>query len=145
MKKIFVVISFVASLVLSGCSFLQETNNTLEYVNKATEHINNLSNFADQAPQMIQQAALNAEVKTELENQVNSLVNEINEFNQIDAPTIAKDLHQQIVSKNNLILEELQPVIQNGQILVDKLEDTQIFITIKEINTLLNQLQQLGL
>jgi hypothetical protein len=38
----------------------------------------------------------------------------------------------------------LQPVIQNGEILLDKLQETQIFTTIKEISTLLNQLQQLG-
>lgn len=145
MKKVFIIFALLGSFLLSGCSFLVETNNTLEYVNRATEHINNLSNFAEMAPQMIQNAALNAEVSAELERQINTLITEINEFNQIDAPVIAEKIHQQIVSKNNIILEQLQPVIEGGQLLVQKLEDTQIFVTIKEINTLLFQLQQLGM
>jgi hypothetical protein len=144
MKKIFVLFTLLTTFLLSGCSFIQETNNTLSYINQATEHINNLTYFADIAPQMMQQAVLNAEVSAELERQINTLIDEINQFNQLDAPAIAEELHQQIVSKNNLILEQLQPVIKNGQFFVEKLEDTQIFVTIKEFNTLLFQLQQLG-
>lgn len=131
--------------MLSGCSFLGEVNDTLEYVNKATDHINTLSNFAETAPQMIQEAATNGEIKVELENQINNLIEEMETFNAIDPPAIADDIHQQLVNKNEKIIEELNQVMVDGEVVLDKIEATEIFTTISEISTLLNQLQELGL
>lgn len=134
-----------AFMILGGCSFLGEANQTLDYVNKATAHINNLNNFANTAPQMMQQAALNADVKNELENQLNTLKTEIEQFNQINPPAIAKDIHQQIVNKNKVILDEINKVMNNGEVVLDQLENSQILTTIHQVSNLLNQLKNLGM
>lgn len=142
-KLTLLFVAVFGSLMLSACSLLGEVNNTLEYVNKATDHINTLSTFAEQAPQMLQDAALNENVKQDLENQLNNLIVEIEEFNSLEAPKIAEDIHQQLVSKNNVIIEEINTVLESGHI--ENLENTQIFETINEVTTLLNQIEQLGL
>lgn len=142
-KLTLLIVAIFGSLMLSGCSLLGEVNNTLEYANEATDHINTLSTFAEQAPQMIQDAALDANVKQDLENQLNNLIVEIEAFNNVEAPKIAEDIHQQLVSKNNVIIEEINTVLESGKI--ETLENTQIFNTINEVTTLLNQIEQLGL
>ncbi|WP_102275508.1 DUF6376 family protein [Cytobacillus massiliigabonensis] len=145
MKKLNLLIAVLVSLLVSGCSFLGEVNDSLEYANKATEHINTLSNFAETAPQMIQEAAANGEAKVELENQINTLIEKMENFNAIDPPTIAEDIHQQLVEKNEIIIKEMNQVMGDGEILLDQIESTEIFTTINEITALLNQLKELGL
>ncbi|KOP82502.1 hypothetical protein AN957_13720 [Cytobacillus solani] len=145
MKKLNLLIAVLVSLMLSGCSFLGEVNDSLDYANKATDHINTLSNFAETAPQMIQDAATNGEAKEELENQLKTLIEKMEKFNAIDPPSIAEDIHQQLVEKNEIIIEEMNQVMADGEILLDKIESTEIFTTINEITTLLNQLKELGL
>jgi len=145
MRKIMLIVVIFASMMLSGCSLLGEVNNSLEYVNAAKEHIGTLSQFAEVAPQLVKDAASNPEVKQELENQLVALKDEIQQFNQINVPTIAKDIHQQLVNKNDLLLGEINNVVENGHLMIDKLYDSQIFNTIQDITSLLNRIEQLGL
>lgn len=145
MKKLFLTIAVLVLLMLSGCSFLGEVNDSLEYANKATDHINTLSNFAETAPQLIQEAAANGEAKEELENQLKTLMGKMEKFNAINPPTVAEDIHQQLVEKNEIIIEELNQVMVNGEVVLDKMEAAEVFTTINEITTLLNQLKELGL
>jgi hypothetical protein len=73
MRRLRLLFLILSSLMLSACSLIEGANNSLEYVKKATEHLNKLSSFAEQAPQMIKDAALNPEAKQELENQLSRL------------------------------------------------------------------------
>lgn len=131
--------------MLSGCSFLGEVNDSLEYANKATNHINTLKDFAETAPQMIQDAAANGESKEELENQIKTLIEKMEKFNAIDPPAIAEDIHRQLVEKNMIIIKEMNQVMSDGEIILEQMESTEIFTTINEFTTLLNQLNELGL
>lgn len=144
MKKPFLIVAVLILMMLNGCSFLSQANQTLDYVNKATTHINNMQSFANQAPQMIQQAALNADVKKELTNQLNALKQEIEQFSQVNPPSIAKDIHQQIVSNDQLILKEINKVMVNGEVVIDQLQNSQLLTTISQVNSLLGKLQTLG-
>ncbi|MED3550392.1 DUF6376 family protein [Cytobacillus praedii] len=145
MKKLFLSLTVFVSFMLSGCSFLGEVNDSLEYANKATDHINTLKDFADTAPQMIQEAAANGESKEELENQIKTLIEKMEKFNAIDPPAIAEDIHRQFVEKNMIIIEEMNQVMSDGEIILEQMESTEIFTTINEFTTLLNQLNELGL
>ncbi|PLT30455.1 DUF6376 family protein [Peribacillus deserti] len=146
MRKVFVVISIMAALLLSACSALGDINNSVEYAAKATENLTYLSNFAEKAPDMLRDAALNAEVKENLEAELASLKEDLSQFNDIEAvPALAKDLHQQLVTKNEAVITEINKVMENGQLTLDKLESSELLPMIKDVQSLLNQIEELGL
>lgn len=145
MKRAILIIALLMSMLLSGCSLLGEVNQSLEYVNEATEYMNQLSNFAEEVPQLIQEATVSTEAVDELETQLTNIIQQIEAFNGIEPPSIAKDIHQQLVSKNELLIEEINKVMVNGELLIDQLENSQIVETINQITTLQNQLEELGL
>jgi hypothetical protein len=134
----------ILSIVLSGCSLVGEVNQSLEYANEATAYLTELSQFAEEAPQLIQDAATDSQAREELENSLNTLKQDIEEFNNTEAPAIAQDIHEQLVSKNEQLLAEIEKATENGELLIDQLENSTIFNTINEINELINQLEQLG-
>ncbi len=144
MKNLLYLFAVLIPILLSGCSLLEETNKSLEYVNETTNYLNDLSTFAADAPQLIQDAATNLEAKDNLENQLNSLLAEIESFNSIEPPVIAEDIHQQLVTKNESLMEQINQVMVNGEVLLDQIENTGIYQTIEEITELQNQLEQLG-
>ncbi|WP_063860357.1 DUF6376 family protein [Paenibacillus sp. Soil724D2] len=144
MKKWMLLSLILATMMLSACSLLEGASNSIDYINQATQHINKLSNFAEQAPQMMKDAALNPETKQELENQLNELKTEIEQFNLKSVPTIAKDIHQQLVDKNEVLLKEINNVVENGHLALDKLQNSQIFTTINDVTGLINRIKNLG-
>jgi PBP1b-binding outer membrane lipoprotein LpoB len=144
MKKLLMIVAIISSVLLSGCSLLEEVNNSLEYANKATEHINTWQDFGQEAPQMIQEAATNPETKQELEAELNALLEEIDEFNQTEPPAIAADLHQQIVEKNEALQEIINDAMVNGELALEELQNSELITTINEITKLMNLVEDLG-
>ncbi|MFB6466775.1 DUF6376 family protein [Cytobacillus sp. Hz8] len=145
MKKIHFFLIIAVSLILSACSFLGEVNNSIDYVNQTTDHINKLNTFAEEAPQLIENAANDLEIKKELETKLVTLKQDIEDFIQInDVPSVAKDIHQELVAKNELLLDEINKVLQSGNLTLDKLENSEIFTTITELTNLLNRIENLG-
>ncbi|MBB6453547.1 hypothetical protein HNQ94_001996 [Salirhabdus euzebyi] len=143
MKKMIALLSMI--FILSGCSILGEVNNSVNYVGEATDYLTYLNNFAEETPQMIQQAATDAVVMDNLVDKFNELKAEIMAFNILDAPALAEDIHQNLVEKNELILTEINNVLENGQVAVDKIENSPIFSTINDATNLMNQIENLGL
>jgi ribosomal protein L16 Arg81 hydroxylase len=145
MKKIKLFMLILLSMTLSACSFLDEVNNSISYVSTATEHINELNTFAESAPQMIEDALTNPEVLKELETQLTTLKVEIEEFVALEnIPTIAQSIHQELVSKNEVLLNEINKVMENGNLVIEQLENSQVFTTINEVTKLLNQIENLS-
>ncbi len=144
MRKLILVTTLLSSILLSGCSVLEEVNSSLAYVNKATEHINTWQDFGQEAPQMIQEAATNANAKEELEAELNTLLNEIDEFNSTDAPAIAEGIHQQIVEKNEALKGVIESSMENGELALDNLQESELFTLINEVTTMMNLLEDLG-
>lgn len=145
MKKILYIIFSFSLLALGGCSILGEVNSSLNYANESTEYINELQAFGETAPSLLQEAASNPDAKAELEAQITELKANINEFNDLEAPSIAADLHNSIVEKNEQLLNGIDTAMANGELSVEKLQNTEIFTTINEMTELLSQLQQLEL
>jgi hypothetical protein len=145
MKKVHFFLIIAASLFLNACSFLGEVNNSIDYVNQATDHINKLNTFAEEAPQLIEQAANDLAIQKELETKLVTLKQDIVAFINInDVPTVAKDIHQELVVKNELLLDEINEVLQNGHLALDKLESSQLFTTVNDVTNLLNRIKTLG-
>ncbi|WP_254786565.1 DUF6376 family protein [Cytobacillus oceanisediminis] len=156
MKKVILIGLLTVSMLLSGCSVLGEVNNSIDYVNEATEHINTLSDFAEEAPQMIQEAAADpalkqeledrlTTLKQELEDRLTTLKQEVEEFIALqDIPTLAEDVHQELVTQNEALLAEINKVLENGSLALDRLENSELFTTINEATSLINRIEALG-
>lgn len=145
MKKLVSTLLVSALLTLSGCSFLEEANNSLNYVNESTEYINELSTFAEDTSSLVSEAANNSEAKAELESQLTSLKENIQEYNDIEVPSLAEDIHQEIQAKNQQLEKAVNNVLQDGEIAIDQLQQSEIYQTISDITSLKDQLEQLGL
>ncbi|MFZ3591208.1 DUF6376 family protein [Bacillus sp. DJP31] len=145
MRRLVIIVAILSSLFLSGCSVLEEVNNSLEYANKATEHINTWNDFGQKAPQLIENAATNKDAKAELEKELNDLLTEIDEFNQTKPPAVAESVHQQIVEKNEALKAVIENAMANGEVALDKLENSELIKLINEVTTLMNLIENLGL
>ena len=144
MRKLFIIGTICGSLFLAGCNVLDEVNSSLNYANTATEHINTWNDFGQEAPQLIKGAATNEETKAELEKELNTLLEEINKFNKTEAPAIAESVHQQIVEKNEAIKEVIENAMVNGELAIEKLENSELIKLINEITSLMNVVEKLG-
>lgn len=147
MKRL-VQLLFISLLafIVSGCSFLGEVNQSIDYVNKASAHIEILNTFAEDAPELIEQALTNTEVHEELERQLIHMKTEIEEFIALtDIPAIAEDLHAEFVDQNEALLAEINSVLDNGHLVIDQIENSELFTTIKEVNDLYTRIEDLGL
>jgi PBP1b-binding outer membrane lipoprotein LpoB len=145
MKKAIFTFILVSSMILSGCSLLEEVNGSLNYANEVKEQVTTLSTFAEEAPQMFKEAAVNPEVRQELEERLIALKSEIVNFNKIEAPALAESIHQQLIAKNQALLDEINKMVENGNMKLDSLGNSPIFKTINDITGLLNRIEGLGL
>ncbi|WP_394137142.1 DUF6376 family protein [Cytobacillus oceanisediminis] len=145
MEKILLTGLLAILMLLSGCSFLGEVNNSIDYVNQATEHINTLNEFSEEAPQMLKEAAADPALKQELEDRLVTLKQDVEDFIALkDIPTLAEDIHQELVSQNKALLAEINIVLENGNLALDKLENSELFSTINEVTSLINRIEALG-
>lgn len=145
MRKWPVLLLILSSMLISACSVIEGANQSVQYVEQTQTYMNSLANFAEQAPQMMKDAATNPETLQQLEDRLIKVKEEILQFNAADAPAIAKDLHQQLTDKNQLLLKEVNQVLENGHLALDKLENSQIITTIQDVTGLVNRIENLGL
>ncbi|NOV02165.1 hypothetical protein GC097_19335 [Paenibacillus sp. LMG 31457] len=73
-----------------------------------------------------------------------TLQTQIEQFNLQSVPAFAKDFHQQLVDKNKILLDEINQVVENGHLALDKLQNSQILATINGISGLINRISNLG-
>lgn len=147
MKKWLIAFSAVPFLFLGGCSSLESVNNTLTYVNEATDYVNEASTFANEVPALAEQAVSDQQAAQELETKLQEMKQDIEEFNELQPPDMAADLHQQIVEQNNQIAQGIDLYLNNveeGKLDPAVLENTEIFQSIQEITSIIDQIKQLG-
>ncbi|MEW9053615.1 MAG: DUF6376 family protein [Neobacillus sp.] len=146
MKKTIMIFIVLSTMLLSACSFLTEVNDSVEYVNQATEHIIALSDFANEAPQLLQEAALDEAKQQELEDKLFEVKASVEKFIATeDIPAVAKEIHQELVAKNEELLAQINQVVEDGHLALNKLQDSEILSTIENVQGLLSRLEKLGL
>ncbi|MBS4210207.1 DUF6376 family protein [Bacillus sp. FJAT-50079] len=148
MKKIIAVIGLLSILIVSGCSLLGEVNNSLEYANKVTDYINTAKGFAEEVPSLAQDAVTNTEARDNLEMELLKMQEEIIAFNEIEAPSIAAEIHEKIESTNTKLQEGIDLYltnIENGELDPAVLENSEILKTLNEITQFMDQIESLGL
>lgn len=147
MKKQFLVFFIAVLMFLGGCTFLEDVNNTVTYVEKATDYVSEVTTFVQEVPTLIEQAISDPQALEELEARLLTMKEEMETFNQLDAPEIVADLHQQILEHNTKALEGIDLYLNNikdGQLDPSVLENTEIFQSLKEIANIIEQIKQIG-
>jgi len=129
---------FTGTFLLSGCSgLLDQVNDTTTYVTEANEYVMDIQQFTEDFPQLAEEAVQDAAKRADLTQQLESLKADIQEFNELSARSIAKDLHAQIMEKNKVLSEEIQTYLQ--QLKMDNFDAAAI---LEDQQGLMKQLQQ---
>jgi len=139
MKK--VIILLVSIFLLTGCNVLEEVNHSANYLTEATNYIQNITEFGEQIPQYVE----NSISELEIQNQLRSMKADIEHFIQIDPPVIAKDIHEQLVTSGEELLNSINKAINSGQVVIENISNTQVYETISNITNLMNAIENLGL
>lgn len=147
MKKWLIILFAGMLILLSGCNIINEAKNTVTYIDQAIDFINTATDFANDAPPLAQRAVEDTQAAKDLETMLLDMKQEIEDFNSLQAPEVAADLHQQIVDKNTVVLNGINlylDSIKDGKLDPAILENTELFQTINDMSDLIDQLQQLG-
>lgn len=147
MKKLFIALPLAAVLFLGGCSLLEGVNNTVTYVTEATNYANNVDAFVREVPALAEQAVNNEQTLVELETKLNDMKEVMGTFNELQAPKIATDLHQQIIDHNQKAKEGIDLLlndIKDGKLDPAVLENIEIFQSFQGISDVIIQIKQLG-
>lgn len=147
MKNSLLVLLTSLLILLGGCSMLNDAKNTLTYINEATEYLDKATVFANDAPSLAQQAVGNQQAAKQLETMLKKMKQDIQSFNQLQAPDIAVDLHQQIVDQNNKLIDGINLYLnnfKNGLLDPSVLTNTELFQIVQDISSIINQIKQLG-
>ncbi|MEK4847541.1 DUF6376 family protein [Bacillus altitudinis] len=138
MKQYVMAFLFTGTFLLSGCSgLLDQVNDTTTYVTEANEYVTDIQQFTEDFPQLAEEAVQDAAKRADLTQQLESLKADIQEFNELTAPSIAEDLHAQIIEKNKVLSEEIQTYLQ--QLKMDNFNAAAI---LEDQQGLMKQLQQ---
>lgn len=147
MRKKYFLFSFVILFVLSGCSLISDVTNTVDYIDEASEYINSMSTFANDAQNLLNQASQSPEGAKELLNRLIQLRQEMEEFNQLTPPDSVRDIHQQVVDANNEMINAINAYekgVQNGTVnMASFTQNDELIQAIQNINNSLQQLQDL--
>ncbi|APP15728.1 hypothetical protein FBF75_06575 [Bacillus sp. S2(2019)] len=138
MKQYVMAFLFTGTFLLSGCSgLLDQVNDTTTYVTEANEYVTDIQQFTEDFPQLAEEAVQDVAKRADLTQQLESLKADIQEFNELTAPSIAEDLHAQIIEKNKVLSEEIQTYLQ--QLKMDNFDAAAI---LEDQQGLMKQLQQ---
>lgn len=147
MKKISLAFLIASGMLLSGCSALEGVNNTLNYATEASEYANEATAFGKEVPDLAKRAVNDEQAAKELETKLEEMKTNIEEFNELEAPEIGADLHQQVVDQNNRAVEGIDLYLENiegGKLNSEVLKNNQAFQSLQEITSIIEQIKNLG-
>jgi len=147
MKIKSILLVFIVSIGLMGCSIVEEGKNSIDYAQKATDYINEISAFANDAPALAEKAVNDSEARKELEAKLSEIKQDIPAFNELTPPDVAKDIHQQIVGYNeklNALIDTAMTKIEEGKVDVEQFKNSELMQTVDQVRDLKDKVQNLG-
>ncbi|HDR7903588.1 hypothetical protein COM66_27305 [Bacillus cereus] len=147
MKIKSILLVFIVSIGLMGCSIVEEGKNSIDYAQKATDYVNEISAFANDAPALAEKAINDSEARKELETKLSKIKQDIPAFNELTPPDVAKDLHQQIVGYNeklNTLIDTAMTKIEEGKVDVEQFKNSELMQTVDQVRDLKDKVQNLG-
>ncbi|MGP7819801.1 DUF6376 family protein [Niallia sp. 01092] len=146
MKKWLLAIPMIM-LLLAACSPLEDTKNTLTYIDEATKYVNEANQFANDLPALTEKAVTDEQAAQELEAKLKDFQENIQNFNKLEPPSMMQDLHEQIVEQNNKLEKGITVYldnIENGKLKKEVLENNELVQSIQEIQSIYKQIKELG-
>ncbi|GAB6556466.1 MULTISPECIES: DUF6376 family protein [Bacillus] len=147
MKIKSILLVCIVSIGLMGCSLVEQGKNSIDYAQKATDYVNEISAFASDAPALAEKAVNDSEARKELETKLNEIKQDIPAFNELTPPDVAKDLHQQIVGYNeklNTLIDTAMTKVEEGKVDVEQFRNSELMQTIDQVRELKDKVQNLG-
>ena len=147
MKRWLTLLSASLFVLLGGCSYLNTTSATLDYVKEATNYFSTLETFAAETPPLIQQVLDNQPAADELRAKLQQMKNDIQSFNTLEVPETVNAFHQEIIVQNNALAEQIDLYlndINDGKLNPSTLENTDLLQPVQEITSIIKQIQKLG-
>ncbi|WP_046179405.1 DUF6376 family protein [Domibacillus tundrae] len=138
----------LSAIILSGCSLLDEANNTLTYATDMTEFLNETQQFATDIPALLENAASNPDIIQDVQTQLESLQQDIDEVQQMEAPVIAEGVHDKLLDYSTQLesgVNDAMTKIENGVLDPAAIfENTELMQTVQELQQLRTKIEQLG-
>ncbi|MEI4711514.1 DUF6376 family protein [Bacillus cereus] len=147
MKIKSILLVFIVTIGLMGCSLVEQGKNSINYAQKATDYVNEISAFANDAPALAEKAVNDSEARKELETKLSEIKQDIPAFNELTPPDVAKDLHQQIVGYNeklNTLIDTAMTKIEEGKVDVEQFKNSELMQTVDQVRDLKDKIQNLG-
>ena len=147
MKIKSILLVFIVSIGLMGCSIVEEGKNSIDYAQKATDYVNEISAFANDAPALAEKAVNDSEARKELETKLSEIKQDIPAFNELTPPDVAKDIHQQIVGYNeklNALIDTAMTKIEEGKVDVEQFKNSELMQTVDQVRDLKDKVQRVA-
>lgn len=133
--------------ITSACSAVEEVSNSINYIEKATDYINKIHAFTNEAPPLIEKAATDESALNQLTEKLEEMEQEITEFNQLTPPDFAKEIHAQILQHNQVLeatIKQYTDHIKDKNFDPQTLQDSQLMKQMDELSEILEKLQNIG-
>lgn len=130
-------------LLFSGCSLANDVDQSLNYTDEASQFVNEAVTFANQLPALAQEAADNVDAKESLTEQLDKMKQRISDFNQLEAPSFARDIHEKLKGYNKTLstqIDQYKEQVKNG---VTDLKNTELSDTLKDLENTLEEVRNL--
>ncbi|PEA84347.1 hypothetical protein COL60_18960 [Bacillus pseudomycoides] len=142
-----ILLVFLITIGLMGCSMIEEGKNSIDYAQKATDYVNKVSAFANEALGLVEKAINDSAARKELETKLGDIQKDIPVFNELTPPDVAKDIHQQIVGYNeklNALIDTTMKKIEEGKMDVEQFKNSELLKTVQQFQDLKDKVQNLG-
>lgn len=137
----------VLLLLTAACSPIEDTKNTLTYINGAEDYMNEMSQFTEDFPTMAEAALRDTQAAQELESYVQQIQQDIETFNKLESPAMMEELHSEILNHNENIqqgLKTFEQELENGTLNIEFIENSEVLKSVQDIQNIYEQIEQLG-
>ncbi|KKO55178.1 DUF6376 family protein [Paenibacillus sp. DMB20] len=142
-RKLYRLAMAFVLLILSGCSLVEDVNQSLDYTDEATAFINETVTFANRIPELAQEAANNSGAKEKLTEHLENMKQRISEFNQLEAPAFARDIHEKLTGYTDTLSLQINDYLAQIKEGVTDFKNTEISQTLQQLQDTLEQVRNL--
>jgi hypothetical protein len=131
-------------LLTSGCGIMDQVGQTVNFASETTNYLQSLTDFGQDMNALAEQAMNDLDARTDLKERLLALKEQVIQYETLQVPDYAKELHQQVTAYNETLQQGLDQALTNIEQGRAVFESTGIPDTINKINELLGQINQLA-
>jgi len=145
--KLKLLLAVLTISLLSGCTLLDNVNQSLNYVDEATKFINEGTQLAEHLPVLAERSITDPQARTDLKNQLTEMKAKIEAFNKLEPPGFAKNVHQQLLGYNEILMKEINAYLEQlnlGQVDWKAITNSKLVQTLDQLTQVLDKVQNLA-